>query len=162
MTDNLIAPVERLSARLGVALTPGSADYVRASEALWSASTRARSIAQQSDWTADTVPDSVVDIVLSAAMRIYRNPDRFITNQAGSFAAGISPSDFATGDIFLTGERTELAKHKPTEITVLNTYRDDPANRTGRRDPANYVAAPVDGVRGDDLYGWSLPVEPKP
>ena len=57
-----LATVDRLSARLGVALAANTPDYVRAEEALWSASVQARSIASRPDWTADTIPDAVADV----------------------------------------------------------------------------------------------------
>lgn len=146
-----LATVERLSARLGMTLTPGSPDYARAEEALWSASARARSIADRvGDWAdSATVPDAVVDVVLSAALRIYRNPDRFLINQAGSFQATLASSDFATGNIFLQGEIDELEKHRPNAgLFVIQVYRDELDRRADAR---VYVS---DGNGGDPFLAY--------
>lgn len=146
MTETL-ASIDRLQARLGVTLS--GADLTRADEALWSASVQAKAIAQHSDWTTDTVPNSVVDIVLSAALRIYKNPDRFISNQAGSFMAQLSQSDFTTGNVFLSGEIATLEKYRNLGVHVADTYRDDPADYDIRADPIEYVADPTNQGLGD-------------
>ncbi|QGH75747.1 head-to-tail adaptor [Gordonia phage Syleon] len=125
-----LASVDRLSARLGVTLAPGNPDYVRAEEALWSSSVRARGIAEREWEDPATVPDEVLDVVLSAAFRIFKNPDRFLTNQAGTFQATLAQSDFATGDIFLPAEVAILEKHRPqAALRVLSIYRDDPREK---------------------------------
>ncbi|GAB2648996.1 hypothetical protein GCM10027169_15670 [Gordonia jinhuaensis] len=121
---------------------------------------QAKAIAQHSDWTTDTVPNSVVDIVLSAALRIYKNPDRFISNQAGSFMAQLAQSDFTTGSIFLVGEVGMLEKYRPNlGVQVVDSYRDDPSDYDIRANPDRYVNVSVDGVPSEPLYGWSLPVD---
>ena len=159
--NNLIAPVERLSARLGVTLTANTPDYVRAEEALWSASARAREIADRTakddDWADPSkVPDSVVDIVLSAALRIFKNPDRFISNQAGSYMAQLAQSDFTTGSIFLAGEVSTLEKYRPNlGVQVVDSYRDDPSDYDIRADPNEYVADPINQGLGDPFYGFA-------
>ncbi|RPA12626.1 hypothetical protein [Gordonia sp. OPL2] len=151
--SDLLASVERLGVRLGVTLAPGSPDYERAAEALWSASTRARSIAERAWADSAAVPDEVIDVVLSAAMRLYRNPNRFLTNQAGSFQATLAPSDFAAGDMFLAAERAVLESHKPTgALWLASTTRDDERTPTGPYDPANYVADPTNLGLGDPFY----------
>lgn len=147
-----LATVDRLSARLGITLAPKTPEYTRAEEALWSASVQARSIASRPDWTAATIPNAVADVVLSAALRIYRNPDRYIANQAGSIQATLATSDFATGNIFLSGEIAELNKHAPTRVAVIGTYRDDPRQYSERFDPAAYVADGIDHEGGDPFY----------
>lgn len=150
-----LATVDRLSSRLGVALVADTPDYARADEALWSASVQARATAQRPDWTPDNVPDGVLDIVLAAALRVYKNPDRFLANQAGTFQTGLAASDFSTGSIFLAGELATLSRYRPNVVDVVTAYRDDEAEVDPRADPANYTPAPVDGVSGDPLYGWS-------
>ncbi|MFF0710039.1 hypothetical protein RND64_08815 [Gordonia sp. w5E2] len=155
-TTPTLATVERLSARLGVSLNPGTTDYARAEEALWSASARARSIAERESpddaWSDVTkVPDAVVDVVLSAALRIYRNPDRYLMNQAGTYQAALSSSDFATGSIFLSGEIVELKKHARLNVAIVNTYRDDD-KRNPRFDLNAYVSDGIDHEGGDPFY----------
>ena len=154
MTDlpNL-ATVERLAIRLGVTLAEDTLDYARAEEALWTASTRARSITEREWADAALIPDEVVDVVLAAAMRIYRNPDRFLANQSGTFSATLPTSDLAAGDVFLLAERRALERHRPKQsLWVSSTTRDDDLNPSGPYDPANYVTTPVDGVYGDPFY----------
>ena len=154
MTDapNL-ATVDRLAVRLGVTLAPGTADYARAEDAISSASVRARSVTEQPGWTTDNIPDDALDVVLAASMRLYRNPDRFLTTQAGSFQGTLAPSDFAAGDVFLAAERAVLEKHKPTgPLWVASTTREDANPPTGPYDPANYVADPTNQGFGDPFY----------
>uniref|UniRef100_UPI003D8B05C5 hypothetical protein n=1 Tax=Gordonia sp. B7-2 TaxID=3420932 RepID=UPI003D8B05C5 len=154
MTSEALATVDRLSSRLGVALVADTPDYARAEEALWSASVQAKAVAQQPNWTSDSAPEGVVDVVLSAAARTFKNPDRNVSNQAGTFQATLAQSDFATG-LFLSGELAVLHRHRPDVLTVVTAYRDDDAEFDPRADPANYTPAPVDGVSGDPLFGWS-------
>lgn len=154
MTDSL-APLERLTARLGTPIDPASPDHARAEEALWSASIQAKAIAEHPEWTADTAPEAVVDLVLAAAQRIFKNPDRFINNQAGTFQAVLPQSDFATGGIFLAGELVVLRKHGPSPLRLLSVYRDDPDELGGPCDPSKYVADPTNLGLGDPLYGFS-------
>ncbi|GAB32728.1 hypothetical protein [Gordonia otitidis] len=149
-----LATVDRLSARLGVALAANTADYARAEEALWSSSVQARSLAGRPDWTVENIPNGAVDVVLSAALRIYRNPDWYIANQAGTYQATLASSDFSTGNIFLSGEIQELKKYAALNLHVVSVYRDD-QRVNPRFDPANYTSIPVDGCLGDPVYGWN-------
>ncbi|QNJ57063.1 head-to-tail adaptor [Gordonia phage Rabbitrun] len=129
-----LATVDRLATRLGIELPTGSTDRARAEECLWSASTRARVVAER-DWAAPTdpldpdgpVPEYVIDVVLAAAMRLYRNPDRFMVNQAGSFQATLPQSDFAAGDIFLRAEVALLEKARPRarSLWTIQQTRED-------------------------------------
>lgn len=148
-----LATVDRLATRLGVTLTPNTPDYARAEECLWSASVRARALAGQ-EWTdPTTVPDEVVDVVLAAAYRLFRNPDRHQSNQAGSFAAAVSPSDLKSG-VFLDAERRVLMSFRGGSLIVGTTTREDEHNPTGPYDAANYVPDPINEGRGDPFYGF--------
>lgn len=127
-----LASVERLAIRLGVTLT--GAERARAEDCLKSASVRARSIAERKWANPDDpsdpdgpVPDTVEDVVLAAAYRLYRNPDRFVVNQAGSFQATIPTSDFTDGDIFLRKEVAELEKVRPggNKLFTMTLTRED-------------------------------------
>ncbi|WP_425804718.1 hypothetical protein [Gordonia sp. DT101] len=139
--------------RLGVEIIPDSNEHARATDALWSVSTRARSITEQAWADPDETPDAVVDVVLSAAMRIYRNPDRFLSNQAGSFTGTLAASDFADGDLFLPGERVVLERHKATgPLTTMTTTRNDPNAPNGPWDPRSYVPDTISGGLGDPFH----------
>ena len=81
-----LATVDRLAVRLGAPIDPGP-DQARAEDALWSAGAQARAIAEHPEWTAESVPEAVADVVIEAAKRIFKNPDRYVANQAGSFQA---------------------------------------------------------------------------
>lgn len=118
-----LATVEQLAARLGRTLAEDSPDYARAEAALEDVSARARSVAEQ-PWTDLTkVPDAVRTVVLAAARRIFVNPDRYLSNMAGTFQATMAQNEF-TGDIFMQGELAELRKHQPQPgVWVLGTYR---------------------------------------
>ncbi|AXQ64389.1 head-to-tail adaptor [Gordonia phage Neville] len=149
-----LATVDRLATRLGIDLPTGSTDRARAEDCLWSASVRARVIAER-EWADPTnpldpdgpVPESVVDVVLMAAMRMYRNPDRFIVNQAGSFQATLPQADFTAGDIFLRAEVALLEKARPrprTFWTIQQTREDS--------------IGPADSVWGYPPIGEPMPV----
>ncbi|GAA2068462.1 hypothetical protein [Williamsia deligens] len=118
-----LATIDALAARLGRTFDPETPDYVRAESALVDVSARARSVAEQA-WTDPTkVPDAVVTVVLAAARRIFTNPDRYLSNMAGTFQATLVNGDF-NGDIFLPGELDELRKHQPAPgIWVLSTHQ---------------------------------------
>lgn len=154
-----LATVERLAVRLGVTLAPGTADYARAEDAISSASVRARSVAEQPGWTTDNIPDDALDVVLAAAMRLYRNPDRFIANQAGSFQAILPTSDWLNGDIFLAADRRILENYRPTGgLWIAQTTREDGPGTTEPERATSYVADGINQGLGDPFYvgdAWS-------
>ncbi|OPX06223.1 hypothetical protein [Gordonia sp. i37] len=154
-TQQLLATVDRLTTRLGITLEAGTADYARAETALWDASVRAVEITEQ-DWSGpgETVPDEVVRIVLACAQRLYRNPDRFVQNQAGTFGATLPASDFTTGDILLAAEKASLAKHKPRPGTVwtIASTREDGSVILEPEQPSAYVADGINQGLGDPFF----------
>ena len=124
MATTPLASVSQLAARLGQTLTEGTADYLRAEAALEDVSARARSVAGQAWTDISTVPPTVVTVVLMAARRIYVNPDRYLSNMAGSFQATLAQSEF-TGDIFMQGEIAELRKYRRSPgLWVMSTTRE--------------------------------------
>lgn len=119
----LLATVDQLAARLGVQLVSDTLEYNRAEAALEDVSIRARGVAAQSTWTVNTVPDEVRTVVLAAARRIYVNPDRYLSNMAGSFQATMAQNEF-TGDIFMSGEMAVLRKYQSSPgLWVQSTTR---------------------------------------
>lgn len=150
-----LATVDALATRLGVTLDQNENDYARAEAAIWDASVRAVEITER-DWSGDneTVPDGVVRIVLACAQRLYRNPDRFLVNQAGSFQAQLATSDFSTGDIFLSAEIAALGKYKPSpgRMWVIESTREDGTRISEPENPKSYVDDGLNEGRGDPFY----------
>lgn len=156
-----LATVDDLAVRLGTVLDEGSPEYERAEAAIWDASVRAVEITE-TDWsgTDETVPAEVVRIVLACAQRLYRNPDRFIQNQAGSFSATLPTMDFSTGDILLAAEIASLSKYKPRPGTVwtIESTRSDGSGIIEPANPDSYVADGINQGLGDPFYvgsAWS-------
>lgn len=84
-----LAAVGDLEARLGHTLTAGTVDRARAEAALADASSLIRA-ETGSNWLADdgvtlTAPDPVVTITIHAALRGYRNPDGFASENLGEY-----------------------------------------------------------------------------
>lgn len=161
MSTQSLATVDELAVRVGTVLDEGSLDYARAEAALEDASVRVVEITE-TDWSGagETVPAEVVRIVLACAQRLYRNPDRFVQNQAGSFGATLSTSDFATGDILLAAEIASLGKYKPRpgQFWVIESTREDGRGIIEPADPDSYVADGINQGLGDPFYvgsAWS-------
>lgn len=109
--DGLIISVDQLGAKLGRTFTPDTKDFARAEISIWEVSVRARSVAGRK-WASDPdidIPEEIVAVVLSASYRVFKNPARYLSNQAGQFIGTHAQSEFA-GDIFLQAERDELEK----------------------------------------------------
>ncbi len=124
---NLIG-VDALAIKLGKSLPEGSAEFLRAEQSIWTASVRARSIAGKRDdeWAVGEVPSVVQSIVLEAAYRIQRNPQRYTMNQAFQFTGQVSHE--LDGDIFLRSEREILERFNANGMWVQGTYRDQIVN----------------------------------
>lgn len=145
----LLATVDQLAARLGVQLVSDTLEYNRAEAALEDVSIRAKGLAGQS-WTSITVPDEVRTVVLAAARRIYVNPDRYLSNMAGSFQATLAQNEF-TGDIFMQGEIAVIRKYQSTPgLWVQSTTRvgDEPFDPT-RYWSDDYDNEPILLLEGD-------------
>ncbi|WP_229398183.1 hypothetical protein [Micromonospora okii] len=134
-----LAPVAAMERRLGVA--PGTlagADLVRAGAALDDASTMVRAEAGN-DWVAAdgttvTAPPVVVTVVVSAALRTYRNPDGYSGESVGDYSYQYA-RDSTSG--YLT----------PAEVRIIRQA----AGRTGQavysiRTPSAYEGPPAPGL----------------
>jgi hypothetical protein len=155
--DNLLIPVSLLATKLGKTLTLGSAQFSQAELAIWTVSVRARSAAGKTvaDWPgfagdsddSDTpTPDAVKVVVLEAAYRVFKNPQRYVMNQVLQFTGQISNE--LDGDVFLRAERDELERFQVNAgmWTVTTTRRSNIFDDTG------YVA--VEGSsQSFPLYG---------
>lgn len=93
MADAL-ATVEQFEIRLGRKLLDEERDRVQAILEDTSAIAVATAGA---DWTPATVPGDVQAVVLSAALRTFKNPDRYVQQAIGDYSARIDSSEFAAG-----------------------------------------------------------------
>lgn len=115
--NNLLIPVSMLATKLGKTITDPSAEFGRAAQSIWTVSVRARDIAGKSveEWPGydadddNLVPEAVKVVVLDAAYRVYKNPDRYLMNQAFQFTGQVANE--LDGDIFLRAEREILEKY---------------------------------------------------
>lgn len=97
----VLAAVGALEVRLGyVEGSLAGADLARAQAALDDVSAEVLDIAE-TVWTADTVPASVVRVVLAAAKRIYLNPQDLSSEQAGDYSWR---ANVRGGDLLTPGE----------------------------------------------------------
>lgn len=64
----------------------------------------------QAKWTMATVPHDVAAVVLSAALRTFKNPDRYIQQQVGSWSARLDREEVRAG-VFTKPERDVLVRN---------------------------------------------------
>lgn len=141
--DSLLIPVTMLATKLGKALNPGSAEFGQAEQAIWNVSVRARSIAEKTkvEWPGFDavnhfqVPDTVKVVVLEASYRVFKNPQRYVMNQAFQFTGQISSAEM-NGDVFLQAERDELEKFQSNSGMWTQTI----TRQSEIYDPTGYVA----------------------
>lgn len=116
-----LADVADLQIRLGRTLF--GADLDRAKAAISDVSAMARSIARQDQgWPngiADAPPD-VTAVVLSAARRLFANPDGFLSQAAGPFSATRAAATVPEG-VFSDSELKILKRYRPRPGGGLST-----------------------------------------
>lgn len=140
--NGLLIPVSLLATKLGKTLDSGSAEFGQAELAIWTVSVRARSVAGKTveDWpgfvgdvddVAAPTPDAVKVVVLEASYRVFKNPQRYVMNQALQFTGQISNE--LDGDVFLRAERDELERFQVNAgmWTVTTTRRSPIFDDTG-------------------------------
>lgn len=146
-----VATVQQLGDRLGRDLD--GADARRAEAVLADVSAVALSITGQAWDTQFQVPGEVVAVVLSAARRVFTNPDGFVSQSIGPFsntraAGGVTP------DVFVSSELAVLKRFKPRKgLLTVSTTRGDHDWETGfvtddrvGSDPIPYIAGGDPGV----------------
>lgn len=109
MTLKALADVSALELRLGLEIgTLQGADLARASAALDDASALVRAEASKTWLDGDTVtaPAQVVTIVVKAALREYRNPDGFTSEQLGDYSYRTDQ----TGGVYLTDDERRIVR----------------------------------------------------
>lgn len=133
--DDLLIPVSMLETKLGRGLgTVDSVDYKRAQQTIWEISVQARSVADKTvtDWpdhTSPDLPDQVKVIVAAASYRAFKNPNRYVMNQALDMTGQLDPYDFR-GDVFLKAERDALESYRTNAgMWVQETTRAYPSVR---------------------------------
>jgi hypothetical protein len=101
-----LATLAAMGDRLGVTLDPSSADGIRATAALNDASSVVRTVARRTwvdeDGNLEPVPPVVEQVVLAAAIRVFRNPDGFAQASVGDVS--VSYGSRPGGSVFLTRE----------------------------------------------------------
>ncbi len=84
----------------------------------------------KADWTPETVPHDVAAVVLSAALRTFKNPDRYVQQAIGDYSARIDSSEFASG-LFTKAELDILERSAGNDglqfgsFGTLETVRDE-------------------------------------
>lgn len=150
MTFPDLASVTDLQVRLGRTLS--GPDLGRAAAAITDVSAFARRVAEQTWIAAPTgVPDDVAPVVLSAALRRFKNPDQAVSEAAEGYSVTRAGS-VASSDVFSPGEMAILVKMRPKSgLWKIHTTR-------GRRD---YETGFVNDDRpGSDPIGWYSNVDP--
>ena len=95
MADGMkLASREAFEIRLGRDLI--ESEHKRVDAILEDTSAIAMSLVKAS-WTPESVPHDVAAVVLSAALRTFKNPDRYIQQAIGDYSARIDSSEFASG-----------------------------------------------------------------
>lgn len=102
-----LVTLEALEIRLGRSFQenekPRAAAIIEDVSALALGETRAK-------WTMATVPRDVAAVVLSAALRTFKNPDRYIQQQVGSWSARLDRDEVRAG-VFTKPERDVLVRN---------------------------------------------------
>lgn len=108
-----LAAVGQLADRLGSAVT-GTADQRRAQAALADASALVRQVGG-TDWIDENgraaAPGPVVTVVLSAALRVFRNPDGVVSETRGPFTRRRADTEVG---VYLTDQETEVVRRHRT------------------------------------------------
>lgn len=128
MADGMkLASREAFEIRLGRDLI--EAEHKRVDAILEDTSAIAMSLVKAS-WTPDTVPHDVAAVVLSAALRTFKNPDRYIQQAIGDYSARIDSSEFASG-LFTKPELDILERSSGSDdfqfgsFGTIETVRDE-------------------------------------
>lgn len=147
-----LATIEALEVRLGRAFL--EEERARAEAILVDVSAIALN-ETSGGWTAQTVPADVSAVVLSAALRAFKNPDGYIDQNIGSFSAKVHHTQFSSG-IFTRPELAILHRnsHKPGfgafGFTTVSRWRDDSSREIDQWEVAPY-GSPVNYLEVD---GW--------
>ena len=102
-----LATVDQFQVRLGRDLYKEEIPRV---EAILQDTTAVAMGAAQASWTPATVPGDVVAVLLSASLRTFKNPDRYIQQAIGDYSARVSDGEFASG-LFTKAELDVLERN---------------------------------------------------
>lgn len=128
MADGMkLASREAFEIRLGRDLI--ESEHKRVDAILEDTSAIALSLVKAS-WTPEMVPHDVAAVVLSAALRTFKNPDRYIQQAIGDYSARIDSSEFASG-LFTKPELDILERSSGSDdfqfgsFGTIETVRDE-------------------------------------
>jgi len=150
-----LAEVTDLEDRLGREITTDS-ERARAEAALDDASALVREEGRP-DWTSQTVPQAVVAVVLTAALRVMRNPEGFASEQIGAYSYQRAYGE-ALGVYLSDAEKAIVRRYRNTRSAGLWTQ---PTTRGEEWDetlwattyPTGYDPFPLDNARDFGWYG---------
>lgn len=137
-----LAPVSALEKRLGVEIgSLSGTDLVRAESALEDVSALVREEAGKT-WVAGDppvlgeVPGSVLAVVYAAALRAYRNPDGYVSENVGQGAYTWSTSQEGANGVFLTEQEKRVVRKAASGGSSVYTLRTpsalyDPVTESG-------------------------------
>jgi hypothetical protein len=115
-----LAEVDELEDRLGRALTT-DAERARAEAALDDASALVRGEGNPG-WVAGSVPQAVVAVVLTAALRVVRNPEGFVAETIGAYNYRL-PEQGALGIYLSEAEKQIVRRFRTTRGNGLWTQQ---------------------------------------
>lgn len=103
----------------------------------------------RAQWTMATVPRDVAAVVLSAALRTFKNPDRYIQQQVGSWSARLDRDEVRAG-VFTKPERDVLVRNSQEPglgffgfATVARTRDEEGGDTETEYWETNIVGGPV-------------------
>jgi hypothetical protein len=149
----LLATVDELEDRLGRALTTDP-ERAQAEAALSDASALVRDEGR-SDWDATTVPQAVAAVVLTAALRVVRNPEGFVSEAIGAYNYRL-PEQSSLGIYLTETEKGIVRKYRTSRGSGLwtqSTSRGDEYDLTlwATTQPTGSDPFALDDVRD---FGW--------
>ena len=124
----MLATVSDLEARLGADITGGAA-IARAEAALEDASAIVLDEGDD-EWTDQTVPARAKQVVLAAALRVWRNPDGLSQSSVGDVSVSYSRSG-AQGAAYLTKHERRAVRRLAGRSFEAATYESPYPPRVG-------------------------------
>ncbi|WKS54907.1 hypothetical protein [Corynebacterium accolens] len=77
--------------------------------------------AARTSWAPEQVPSDVAAVVLSAALRTFKNPDRYVQQQIGDYSARVDRSEFANG-LFTKAELDILERNSESNDLDFGSF----------------------------------------
>lgn len=77
--------------------------------------------AARTSWVPEKVPSDVAAVILSAALRTFKNPDRYVQQQIGDYSARVDRSEFANG-LFTKAELDILERNSESSDLEFGSF----------------------------------------